>query len=55
MKPTKKVTTAALVGSATILLVYALNRYLGMDLGPTEAQALTVLLSAFAAYMKEDG
>lgn len=52
--PTNKVTAAAIAGSVSVILVALLNHYAGMALGTVEAQAITVLLSGLAGYMKEE-
>lgn len=52
--PTKKVQAAAIAGAVSVLLVALLNHYAGMELGTMESQAITVLLSVLAGYMKEE-
>lgn len=51
LAPTAKVTAAAAAGAATVLLVWVVG-LLGLDVPSEVASAVTVLLSAGAAYLK---
>lgn len=52
--PTKKMKAAGLAWAFSILLVWALNRYLDAQLGVMEAQAITGLFSGLAGWMKAE-
>lgn len=50
--PVPKVIAGTTAGAVTVLIVWALHRFAGVDLPAEVAAALTVLLTAGAAYLK---
>jgi hypothetical protein len=54
LAPEPKVTAAAVAGAATVVLAYVMD-LLGLELPPAVAAAVTVLLMAGTAYLKNNG
>ena len=52
LTPTSKVTAAGLAGAVTTLVVFALGRWVGVDIPPEAAAGLTTLISFVLAWAK---
>lgn len=50
--PIAKVQAAMIAGAVTTIVVWALGQFVGVDLPAAVSAALTVLLTAGAAYLK---
>lgn len=52
LAPVPKVIAGTIAGAATVVIVWLLHQFAGVDLPAEVAAALTVLLTAGAAYLK---